>query len=128
MCRIVGKHCWCSEDRAISEAQFNQGGLRGKLNLISSEVSETDYHFKGEGPETRITEHEAWNVRICEDTEEAIKAAEESLEEDGENEYQDKVERAVSGNSGMAMVSDVDGVQGNGMKDKEDEGRKQKPE
>lgn len=102
-----------------------KGALRRKLNLISSEVSETDYHFKGEGPET---ESEAWDVRICEDTEEAIKAAEEPLEEDGENEYQDKVGRAVSGNSGMAMVSDVAGIQGNGMKDKEDEGRKQKPE
>lgn len=39
-------------------------------------------------------------MRICEDTEEVIKAAEESLE-DGENEHQDKVGRAVSGNSGM---------------------------
>lgn len=77
-----------------------KGAPRRKLNLISSEVWETDHHFKGEGKEIRITEGEAWNVRICEDTKEVIKAAKES-EEDGKNGYQDKVGRAVSGNSGV---------------------------
>lgn len=65
MCRTVNLYYWYSADSAVSEASFNQGALRRKIEVISTEVRASE-HCKGEGPESSVKESQALSVRVCE--------------------------------------------------------------